>query len=89
MEEDLVAAVMDGRSTDSRLTRREGLALEFAGRFWQDHHGVDGPLWSELMDAFNPEEFMELAFYTAQCMAMGKILAMLGVPNPDYRSEAI
>jgi hypothetical protein len=41
------------------------------------------------MDVFSPEEFMELAFYTAQCTAMGKIVAMLGLPNPDFRTDMV
>jgi hypothetical protein len=78
---------MDGRSEDPRLTSREGLAVEFAGQFWLDHHGFDGPLSADLVAAFSPEEFIELAFYTAQCLAMGKLIAMLGLPNPDFASE--
>jgi hypothetical protein len=78
---------MDGRSEDPRLTFRESLAVQFAGQFWLDHHGLEGPLWADLVTSFSPDEFIELAFYTAQCLAMGKLIAMLGLPNPDFASE--
>jgi alkylhydroperoxidase family enzyme len=86
VEEDLALAIMDGRADDPRLTRREQAALEFADRFWHDHHAIDDELWAKLNDVFEPSELIELALSVAQNMAMGKVIAMLGVPNPDFRS---
>ncbi len=78
---------MDGRSDDPRLSPRERAALEFADRFWHDHHAIDDELWAQLMAVFEPGEFIELAMSVAQNLAMGKVIAMLGVPNPDFRSH--
>jgi alkylhydroperoxidase family enzyme len=87
VEEELVPAVMAGEVDDPRLTQRERAALAFADQYWHDHNAVDDELWGELMDAFTPEEFIELAMSVGQYTAMGKIIAMLGVPNPLYLEE--
>jgi hypothetical protein len=36
---------------------------------------------------FTPSELIELAMSVAQNMAMGKVMAMLRVPNPDFRDH--
>ena len=75
---------MDGQIDDERLTPRERAALSFADRFWHDHNDIGDALWAELMDVFTPEEFIELAMSVAQYIGMGKMIAMLGIPNPSF-----
>ena len=87
MEEDLAVAVKDGRVDDPRLTPRERAALKFADRFWHDHNAIDDALWAEITEVFEPPEIIELAMSVAQNIGMGKIMAMLGVPSPDYRAH--
>jgi hypothetical protein len=36
---------------------------------------------------FEPAEVIELAMSVAQNMAMGKVIAMLGVPNPEFATH--
>jgi alkylhydroperoxidase family enzyme len=78
---------MDGQIDDPRLTRRERAALAFADRFWHDHHAIDDELFAEIMGEFTPEEFIELAMSVAQYIGMGKLIAMLGIPNPLFRED--
>jgi alkylhydroperoxidase family enzyme len=78
---------MDGDADDPRLTPRERAALKFASQFWDDHHGVDDELWSQLTEVFSPSEVVELGMSVGQAIAMGKLVAMLGVPNPDFRGH--
>jgi len=78
---------MDGRAEDPRLTRRERAALLFADQFWRDHLGVDEGLWAELTEVFTPSEFVELGMAVTQAIGMGKLVAMLGLPNPDFREH--
>lgn len=78
---------MDGVIDDPRLTRRERAALAFADRFWHDHNAIDDELFAEIMHEFTPEEFIELAMSVAQYIGMGKVVAMLGIPNPLFRDQ--
>jgi alkylhydroperoxidase family enzyme len=54
-------------------------------RYYRDHHGVDAELWAELLEVFTEAEVVELTMSIGQNMAMGKLVAMLGIPNPDFR----
>jgi alkylhydroperoxidase family enzyme len=78
---------MDGDVDDPRLTPRERAALRFADQFWHDHHGVDDAMWAELRGVFSPSELVELGMSVGQAIAMGKLVAMLGLPNPDFRGD--
>jgi alkylhydroperoxidase family enzyme len=79
---------MDGQVDDPRLSPRERAALRFASRFYRDHNDIDDQLWAELRDAFTPEEIIELAMSVSQYIGMGKLIAMLGIPNPLFRDDA-
>jgi alkylhydroperoxidase family enzyme len=83
-----VPAVMDGDIDDPRLSPRERAALALADRFWHDHNAIDDELWAEVAEQFSPSEIIELTMSIAQNMAMGKMIAMLGVPNPLFRDPA-
>jgi alkylhydroperoxidase family enzyme len=56
-------------------------------RYYLDHHAVDDELWAELLAVFTEAEVVELTMSIGQNMAMGKLVAMLGIPNPDFRSH--
>ena len=60
--------------------------MAYADQFWHDHNAFSDELWAEIMSQFPPEELIELAMSVAQNMAMGKIIAMLGIPNPLFRN---
>jgi alkylhydroperoxidase family enzyme len=79
---------MDGQVDDPRLTPRERAALRFASQFYRDHNDIDDELWAELRDAFTSEEIIELAMSVAQYIGMGKVISMLGIPNPLFREDA-
>jgi hypothetical protein len=36
---------------------------------------------------FSPSELVELGMSVGQAIAMGKLVAMLGIPNPDFRDD--
>jgi hypothetical protein len=48
---------------------------------------VDDALWGELTESFSPSELVELAISVAQNLAMGKVMALLRVPNPSFRGH--
>ena len=79
---------MDGRWADPRLTSRERAALKYADQMWHDHNAVSPEVWGELMSAFMPAEFIELGMTVGQYIAMGQLMAMLGVPAAPFREEA-
>jgi hypothetical protein len=61
--------------------------VRLADRFWHDHHAIGDELWAELQQEFSPAEIIELSMSISANMAMGKVIAMLGIPNPDYRQH--
>ena len=75
---------MNGDLDDPRLSRRERAALAFADQYWHDHNAFDDELWAEITSQFTPEELIELAMSVAQYVGMGKVIAMLGIPNPLF-----
>jgi alkylhydroperoxidase family enzyme len=78
---------MSGDVDDPRFTPRERAAVAYADQFWHDHNGFSDELWAEITTQFPPEELVELAMSVAQNMAMGKIIAMMGIPNPLFRNH--
>jgi alkylhydroperoxidase family enzyme len=87
VDEDLARAALDGRADDSGFTPRERAALLFADQFWHDHHAVSDELWAQMRDVFSPSEIVELSLSVAANIAMGKVMAMLRIPNPNYRDH--
>jgi alkylhydroperoxidase family enzyme len=85
VEEELVPALLDGSAAqDPRLTDRERAALRYTERFWHDHASVDRAAVADLLEHVTEGEFLELATCVSQFIAMGKLFAVLGIPNPAF-----
>ena len=63
----------------SRFTRREGLAVEFAGRFAAGAAAFDDAFWTEMRTAFSAAEIVDLAASCAKWLGLGRINAVLGL----------
>jgi alkylhydroperoxidase family enzyme len=88
VEEDLVSALLDGSAVDDeRLTGRERAALGYTEAFWHDHRSVDRATVTGLLEHFTEAEFLELAACVSQFIAMGRLFAVLGIPNPAFDQE--
>ena len=78
-------ALLDGTAMDDeRLTPREQAALRYTERFWHDHTSVDRAAIDDVLAHFAEGEFLELATCVSQFIAMGKLFAVLGIPNPAF-----
>jgi len=75
VDEDLVAAVAKG--TPSAFTRRERLAIEYAGALAGDHGDVTPQMYAELRTEFDDAEVAELALLAASFLGQGRILETL------------
>jgi alkylhydroperoxidase family enzyme len=60
------------RGDVSGLSRREGLAAEFAERYSTDHLGMDDTFWARLHHAFTDDELVDLALCVASWLALGR-----------------
>lgn len=83
--EALVAALSDYEH--GPFSAREKAALRYADRMYFDHHKVDDPLWEELRAQFSDDEILELSWATAEFIALGKIIYVLGVPHGSDACE--
>ncbi|MFM7537161.1 MAG: hypothetical protein ACKO91_15395 [Acidimicrobiales bacterium] len=64
------------------LTPRERLAVRYAELMHQRPATCSQADVDAMLEAFTPEEFMEMAFTVAQFISMGQLVHALGVPNP-------
>ena len=67
---------------DPRLSGRERIALEYTDTFWHDHTKVGPELISRMLAEFEPSEIIEIGVLVSQFIGMGKLFAVLGIPNP-------
>lgn len=78
-------ALLEGTAMDDeRLSPRERAALRYTERFWHDHTSVDRAAVADVLEHFSEAEFLELATCISQFIAMGKLFAVLGIPNPAF-----
>ncbi|MDE3086596.1 MAG: carboxymuconolactone decarboxylase family protein [Acidobacteriota bacterium] len=60
-------------------SRRQRLAIEYAGRFATDHGGIDDELFARLRAAFSAAEVLDLTMCIATYLGLGRALAVLGI----------
>ena len=66
-------------------TEREKLAIEYAERFVLDHLAIDDDFFTRLRVHFADDEVLDLAICTSTFLALGRLLQVLGVDDPDRR----
>jgi len=76
--EDLYAHVAEYREHRD-YTERERLAIEYAERFALDHQAIDDDLWARLRGAFTDAEVLDLTICVASFLALGRVMAVLGI----------
>jgi alkylhydroperoxidase family enzyme len=78
VEEGFDEAVAAWETTDA-LNARERLCAEYAGRFAQDHHGLDDEFWGRMKAHFTDEEIVELTMCLGSWIAFGRLNRVLGL----------
>jgi alkylhydroperoxidase family enzyme len=76
--EEMYAHVAEYRERDE-YSEREKLAIEFAERFALDHTNLDDDFWRRLRAAYADEEILDLTICIGTFIALGRMLAVLGV----------
>jgi alkylhydroperoxidase family enzyme len=71
-------AVADWARTDA-LNVRERLCAEYAGRFAEDHHGLDDEFWARMKAQFTDSEIVELTMCLGSWIAFGRLNRVLGL----------
>ena len=67
-------------------TEREKLAIEYAERFVLDHLAIDDAFFARLRAAFADDEVLDLTICIAAFLALGRLLQVLQVDDPDRRA---
>lgn len=83
--------------TSAVLTERERLAIEFAERYAEDHHGlepgVDPEFWDRMFAHYSQAEVVELAMCLGSWIAFGRLNRVFGLDVacvlPSHPQQAV
>jgi alkylhydroperoxidase family enzyme len=78
VEDGFDQAVAEWATTDA-LDDRARLCAEYAGRFAEDHHGLDDAFWTRMKAHFTDEEIVELTMCLGSWIAFGRLNRVLGL----------
>jgi alkylhydroperoxidase family enzyme len=78
VSEGFEVAVAEWETTEA-LNVRERLCAEYAGRFAEDHHGLDDEFWARMKASFTDEEIVELTMCLGSWIAFGRLNRVLGL----------
>jgi alkylhydroperoxidase family enzyme len=76
VEDGFDVAVANWASTDA-LDGRARLCAEYAGRYAEDHHGLDDEFWTRMKAHFSDAEIVELTMCLGSWIAFGRLNRVL------------